>query len=76
MITPRPSPDDSPPKPSFPSRPFWGIQPVLISAKVSSETFCGGEKLPPFAWELTADQHCKMASVSFKLADRPTNLPN
>ena len=41
MITPRPSPDDSPPKPSFPSRPFWGIQPVLINAKVRWETHRG-----------------------------------
>ena len=34
MIAPRPSPDDSPPKPGFPMRPFWGIQPELLSKKV------------------------------------------
>ncbi|CAI7997283.1 Acetyl-coenzyme A synthetase 2-like, mitochondrial [Geodia barretti] len=29
-IAPRPSPDDSTPKPGFPMRPFFGIQPVLV----------------------------------------------
>ena len=35
MITPRPSPDDSTPKPGFPMRPFFGIDPVLVDDKVS-----------------------------------------
>lgn len=35
VITPRPSPDDTPPKPSFPTRPFWGILPELINPAVS-----------------------------------------
>lgn len=34
MITPRPSPDDSTPKPGFPTRPFFGIDPVLVDDKV------------------------------------------
>ena len=34
MITPRPSPDDSTPKPGFPMRPFFGIDPVLVDDKV------------------------------------------
>jgi len=29
-ISPRPGPDDSPPKPGFPTRPFFGIEPVLV----------------------------------------------
>lgn len=35
MITPRPSPDDSTPKPGFPMRPFFGVDPVLVDDKVS-----------------------------------------
>ena len=35
MITPRPSPDDSTPKPGFPMRPFFGIDPVLVDDKVT-----------------------------------------
>ena len=35
MITPRPSPDDSTPKPAFPTRPFWGIEPVLVNEQVN-----------------------------------------
>ena len=34
MITPRPSPDNSTPKPGFPMRPFFGIDPVLVDDKV------------------------------------------
>lgn len=34
MITPRPSTDDSTPKAGFPTRPFWGIEPVLVDEKV------------------------------------------
>ncbi|XP_064403228.1 acetyl-coenzyme A synthetase 2-like, mitochondrial [Halichondria panicea] len=30
-ITPRPGPDNSPPKPGFPTRPFWGMEPALLS---------------------------------------------
>ena len=30
MITPRPSPDNSTPKPGFPMTPFFGIDPVLM----------------------------------------------
>lgn len=37
MIMPRPSPDDSAPKPGFPTRPFWGIKPVLVNEKVRAE---------------------------------------
>ena len=33
-IAPRPSPDDSTPKPGFPMRPFFGIQPVLVDDQV------------------------------------------
>ena len=35
-ITPRPGPDDSTPKPGFPMRPFFGIEPVLMDEHVSS----------------------------------------
>ena len=35
MITPRPSPDDFTPKPGFPMRPFFGIDPVLVDDKVT-----------------------------------------
>ena len=34
MITPRPSPNDSTPKPGFPMTPFFGVEPVLISDDV------------------------------------------
>ena len=34
-IAPRPAPDDSPPKPGYPSIPFFGIQPELRSENVS-----------------------------------------
>ena len=34
MITPRPSPNDHTPKPGFPMRPFFGIEPVLVDEKV------------------------------------------
>ncbi len=40
VITPRPSLDDTPPKPSFPTRPFWGIQPELINPQVSTYALC------------------------------------
>ena len=33
-IAPRPSPDDSTPKPGYPMRPFYGIEPVLVDDKV------------------------------------------
>lgn len=33
-ISPRPGPDDSPPKPGFPTRPFFGIEPVLVDLEV------------------------------------------
>ncbi len=39
MITPRPSPDNSTPKPAFPTRPFWGIDPVLVDEKVCSYVY-------------------------------------
>ena len=34
MIAPRPSPDDHVPKPGFPMRPFFGVEPVLMDEKV------------------------------------------
>lgn len=34
MITPRPAPNDSTPKPGFPMIPFFGIEPVLMSDDV------------------------------------------
>ena len=34
MITPRPSSDDSTPKPGFPMTPFFSIEPVLMSDDV------------------------------------------
>ena len=33
-IAPRPAADDSPPKPGFPSTPFFGILPVLMTENV------------------------------------------
>ena len=33
-IAPRPAPDDSPPKPGYPSLPFFGILPELRSENV------------------------------------------
>ncbi len=33
-ITPRPGPDNNPPKPGFPTRPFWGMEPALLSVEV------------------------------------------
>ena len=30
MISPRPSPDNSTPKPGFPMRPFFGIDPAIV----------------------------------------------
>ena len=32
-ITPRPGPDNNPPKPGFPTRPFWGLQPAILDEK-------------------------------------------
>ena len=34
LISPRPSPDNHTPKPGFPMRPFYGIEPVLVDEKV------------------------------------------
>ena len=34
MITPRPSPNNITPKPGFPMRPFFGIDPVLMNEEV------------------------------------------
>ena len=34
MITPRPAPDNSTPKPGFPTRPFFGIQPAIVDESV------------------------------------------
>ncbi len=36
MITPRPAPDDSAPKPGFPMRPFFGIKPELVNPETVS----------------------------------------
>ena len=36
-IAPRPSPDDHTPKPGYPMRPFFGIEPVLVDDQVSQE---------------------------------------
>ena len=38
-IAPRPAADDSPPKPGYPSRPFFGILPELRTENVSDLTF-------------------------------------
>ena len=35
MITPRPGPSNSIPKPGFPMIPFFGIEPVLMTEDVS-----------------------------------------
>ena len=37
MISPRPSPDNSTPKPGFPMRPFFGIDPVIVDDKVGDQ---------------------------------------
>ena len=34
-ISPRPGPDNNPPKPGFPTRPFWGLQPAILNRKVN-----------------------------------------
>ena len=39
-IAPRPSPDDSSPKPGFPSLPFFGILPELRTENVSNNSVC------------------------------------
>lgn len=33
LLSPRPAPDDSPLKPEFPTRPFFGVEPVLLDEK-------------------------------------------
>ena len=38
MISPRPAPDNSPLKPEFPSRPFFGVELALLDEKVSVDT--------------------------------------
>ena len=40
MIAPRPSADDRTPKPGFPMRPFFGVEPVLMDEKVLSQDHC------------------------------------
>ena len=34
MISPRPSPDNSTPKPGYPMLPFFGVEPVLLDDEV------------------------------------------
>ena len=34
LIAPRPAPNDHTPKPGFPMRPFYGVQPLLVDEKV------------------------------------------
>lgn len=34
LLSPRPAPDDSPVKPEYPMRPFFGVEPVLLDEKV------------------------------------------
>ena len=34
LLSPRPAPDDSPVKPEYPTRPFFGVKPVLLDEKV------------------------------------------
>ena len=34
LLSPRPASDDSPLKPEFPARPFFGVEPVLLDDKV------------------------------------------
>ncbi|XP_068730441.1 acetyl-coenzyme A synthetase 2-like, mitochondrial [Montipora capricornis] len=33
LLSPRPAPDDSPVKPEYPTRPFFGVKPVLLDEK-------------------------------------------
>ncbi|KAK2567479.1 Acetyl-coenzyme A synthetase 2-like [Acropora cervicornis] len=33
LLSPRPAPDDSPVKPEYPTRPFFGVKPVLLDDK-------------------------------------------
>ncbi len=39
LISPRPSPDNHTPKPGYPMRPFFGIDPLLVDDKVPVATF-------------------------------------
>ncbi len=39
MITPRPSPNDATPKPGYPMRPFFGVDPVLLDDKVGNHGY-------------------------------------
>lgn len=34
LLSPRPAPDDSPVKPEYPTRPFFGVKPVIFDEKV------------------------------------------
>lgn len=36
LLSPRPAPDDSPLKPEFPARPFFGVEPVILDDKVTA----------------------------------------
>lgn len=38
LLSPRPAPDDSPVKPEYPTRPFFGVKPVLLDDKVLYRT--------------------------------------
>ena len=40
VIAPRPAPDDSTPKPGFPTRAFFGIDPVLVDSNVCNYIWC------------------------------------
>lgn len=35
FLAPRPGPDNSMPKPEFATRPFFGVEPVLLDSNVS-----------------------------------------
>lgn len=37
LLSPRPAPDDSPLKPEFPARPFFGVEPVILDDKVTAK---------------------------------------
>lgn len=46
LLAPRPAPDNHTPKPGFPMRPFYGIQPLLVDDKVR-ERKCTGKSCRP-----------------------------
>ena len=57
LIAPRPAPNDHTPKPGFPMRPFYGVQPLLMDEKVQVVLQCQLLPLCTCEVQLTALYH-------------------